>query len=76
MENIVKEMIEKARLYDSLSFIDESRVLLKFVRNLIDEMSGTYNCPSDWRCIGEEIATEYKNDKFVYEGLELWDYIN
>ena len=46
MENIIREMIEKARYYDSLEHYDEAREMLYFVRDLIQQMAITINCPS------------------------------
>ena len=46
MENIIKNMIEKAIYYkENLSLYDESRELLQFVAQLIEQMSLTINCP-------------------------------
>ena len=44
MENIIKEMIEKAIYYkENLSLYDESRELLQFTSQLIEQMSLTIN---------------------------------
>lgn len=75
MENIIKEMVEKAIWYkENLNFIDEAYDLLKFVRELIYQLSITINCPSNWRYIGTELAREYKNNSWIYEELDLWNY--
>lgn len=75
MKDIIKEMVEKAIWYkENLNFIDESYDLLKFVRDLIYKMALTINCPSDWRDIGTELEQKYKNNSWVYEELELWNY--
>lgn len=76
MENIIKEMIEKAEYYNSIGFTDEARELLGFVRELINEMCTTYNCPSNWRSIGEELIGEYEEGSWVYEELELWNFVD
>lgn len=76
MKNIIKEMIEKAEYYMGIDQPDEARELLGFVRELINEMCTTYNCPSNWREIGEELAEEYKDNFFVYDGLELWGFVD
>ena len=76
MENIIKSMIEKAIYYkENLSFYDESRELLRFVAQLIEQMALTINCPSNWRSIGTELAEEYKDNKWIFEELELWNYM-
>ena len=75
MKNIIKQMIEKAIYYkENLSFYDESRELLSFTSQLIEQMSLTINCPSNWRNIGEELAKEYKDDAWIFDELELWNY--
>ena len=75
MENIIKEMIEKAIYYkENLSLYDESRELLQFASQLIEQMAMTINCPSNWRSIGIEIAEEYKDNTLIFNALELWNY--
>ena len=75
MENIIREMIEKALYYkEKLHNYDESYELLRFVRDLIYEMVDTINCPSNWRNIGTELAEEYKDNSFVFDELGLWNY--
>lgn len=77
MENIIKNMIEKAIYYkENLNFIDESYDLLRFVRDLIEQMALTINCPSNWRSIGEQLVEEYKDNSWVFDELELWNYEN
>ena len=74
VENIIREMIEKARYYDSLENYDEAREMLYFVRDLIQQMATTINCPSNWRDIGTELAEEYKDNSWIFDELELWNY--
>ena len=75
MENIIKEMIEKAIYYkETIGSIDEAYELIRFTRDLIDKFAETINCPSNWRSIGEELAEEHKDNSWVYDELELWNY--
>lgn len=75
MENIIKNMIKKAIYYkENLSLYDESRELLQFAAQLIEQMSLTINCPSNWRSIGTELAEEYKDNTWIFDELELWNY--
>lgn len=75
MENIIKEMVEKAiYYYEQIDRVDEAYELIRFVRDLIDKMAVTINCPSNWRGIGEELAQEYKDNSWVFDELELWNY--
>lgn len=68
MKRIIEDMIEQAVL-------EESYELINYVRRLIERFSNTVNCPSNWRSIGEELANEYTEDTWIYEELELWNYI-
>ena len=75
MENIIKQMVEKAIYYkEELKLYDESRELLQFTRDLIEQMATTINCPSNWRDIGTELAEEYKDNSWIFDELELWNY--
>ncbi len=75
MENIIRSMIEKAIDYkENLSLYDESRELLQFARDLIEQMAMTINCPSNWRNIGTELAEKYKDNTWIFDELELWNY--
>lgn len=77
MENIIKEMVEKAIYYkETIGSIDEAYELIRFVRDLIGKFAETINCPSNWRSIGEEFAKEYKDNSWIYDELELWNYID
>ena len=77
MENIIREMIEKAIYYnETIKSIDEAYELIRFTRDLIEEFTETINCPSNWRIIGEELAEEYKDNSWVYNELELWNYVD
>lgn len=67
MKDIIIEMITKAESEQDFD-------LAKIVKNLIDELAGTYNAPSDWRSIGEEIEKEYHSNSWVYEAMDLWEY--
>lgn len=67
MKEIIIEMITKAENEQDFD-------LAKIAKNLIDELAGTYNAPSDWRNVGEEIAKEYKNNSWIYEAMDLWEY--
>lgn len=69
MKDIIIEMITKAE--DEQDFD-----LVKIAKKLIDELAETYNAPSNWRDIGEEIAQEYKNNSWIYEAMNLWEYEN
>ena len=75
MKEIISDMIGQAVYYkNTLGLIDEAYDLIRFVRDLIDKFAGTINCPSNWRSIGEELVEEYKDNPWIYDELELWNY--
>ena len=67
MEDIIREMICQAEKEDNCQ-------LIKYVKQLIEQFTKTINYPSKWRSIGEELAEEYKDNSWVYDELELWNY--
>lgn len=76
MEQIIKDMIEKAvYYYGQIDKSEEACDLIRFIKDLVDKMTNTINCPSNWRSIGEELADEYKDNSWVFNELELWNYI-
>lgn len=75
MENIIRDMIEKAINYETIGSIDEAYELIRFVRNLIDEFAATIDCPEDWRNIVGDLAEEYKDNSWVCDELDLWNYV-
>ena len=75
MENIINEMIVVAIYYkEELNLMGECYDLLRFVKLLVDKMAITINCPSNWRDIGTELAKRYKDNDFIFDELELWNY--
>lgn len=50
--------------------------LIKHVKELINQFASTINCPSNWREIGTTLAETYEPDSWVYEELELWNYVD
>lgn len=72
MKETIKNLINIAEKTEN---IDTKYEILEEVKNLIYQLATTYNCPSNWRDIAEELAEEYKNNSFVYETLQLWDYV-
>ena len=77
MENIIREMIEKAIYYkETIKSIDEAYELIRFTRDLIEQFAETINCPSNWRDIGSKLAEEYDPSTWVWEELELWNYVD
>lgn len=71
MKKIIKRLIRIAEQTEE--FIARESILNE-VKDLINEFATTYNCPSNWRDIGEELAEEYKGNHDIYEALHLWEY--
>lgn len=69
MEKTIKEMIMQAD--DERNFD-----LIRWIKEILDEFAYSCNCPSNWRCLGIGLASEYSEDSWVYENLELWDYVD
>ena len=68
MEQTIRNMINQAETEENYS-------LIEYARQIVDELAITINCPSNWRNIGEKLAEEYDSDSWVYENMELWNYI-
>lgn len=73
MKNIIINLIKIAEKTENIEVQCE---ILEEVKNLIYELARTYNCPSNWRDIGEELAEELNTTEYhwIYETLQLWDY--
>lgn len=69
MEQTIRNMINQAETEENYS-------LIEYARQIVDELATTINCPSNWRNIGEKLAEEYYSDSWVYENMELWNYID
>ena len=67
MKDIIIEMMNKAE--DEQDFD-----LAKIAKNLIDELVGTYNIPSEWQDIGKEISESYDKNSWIYKAMDLWEY--
>ena len=72
MKETIKNLINIAEKTEN---IDTKYEILEEVKSLIYQLAITYNCPSNWRDIAEELAKEYANNSFIYEALQLWDYV-
>lgn len=76
MEDIIREMVAKAIYYkETIGSIDEANELIRFVRNLIDKFAATINCPENWRNIVGDLAEAYKDNSWVCDELDLWNYV-
>ena len=69
MEQTIRNMINQAETEENYS-------LIEYAKQIVDELATTINAPSNWRNIGEKLAEEYDSDSWVYENMELWNYID
>ncbi|EOT24188.1 hypothetical protein AALD74_23990 [Lachnospiraceae bacterium 48-21] len=68
MEQTIREIIAQAD--DERNFD-----LIRWVKDILDEFASTHNCPLDWRHIGVGLVGEYTADSWVYENLELYNFV-
>lgn len=67
MENIIREMIESANNHHNCEMANA-------VYELLSQFADTFNCPSNWRDLGEHMAEEYNGNDWVMENCKLWDF--
>lgn len=62
MKEIIKYLLERA--------IDEKDFeLAETASDLMGELAGTFNCPSNWRNILDELYEEYKGNDWIIESV-------
>lgn len=66
MSTILRDMIVHAEKHHDYEVAD-------FVHRLLEELTTTFNCPSNWRDLAEEIANEHIDD-WVDENCRLYDF--
>lgn len=69
MLDIIKSMIAVAEEHHDYEQFEN-------IRELIYKLADTWNCPSNWRDIGEILAKEYDSDSEMYNELSLWNYVD
>ena len=62
MKEIIRNILNKA--YD-----ERDLELAEAASGLMGELSGTYNCPSNWRSILDELYEEYKDNEWIIEAV-------
>lgn len=67
MEKIIRDMIVSADL-------NRDEDMANAVYELLSQFAQTFNCPSDWRDLGEQMAQEYAGNDWVIENCKLWDF--
>lgn len=69
MEETIRKMIKQAETEKNIT-------LIGYVKELLDEFAVTINCPNEWSDLGMELVKEYDSDSWVYEKLQLWEYVD
>ena len=69
MKEIIKSLLDRA--------IDEKDFELAVTASdLMGELAGTYNCPSNWRSILDELYEEYKGNEWAMESVFEFQLMN
>ena len=69
MKEIIKYLLNRA--------IDERDLeLAETASDLMGELAGTYNCPSNWRSILDELYEEYKGNEWAMEDVFEFNLMN
>ena len=70
MKEIIKQLLNKA-------YEEHDLELAEIASDLMSELASTFNCPSDWQSILEELYKEYKGNDWimcsVYEFAVMYD---
>ena len=62
MKDIIRNILNKA-------YEEKDLDLANIANDLMGELASTYNCPSNWRDILEELYEEYKNNDWIIESV-------
>jgi len=68
MEETIRQIIMQA---DDERNLD----LVCWVKDILNEFAYAHRCPPDWRRIGAGLVKEYPADSWVYENLELYNFV-
>lgn len=67
MKEIIKEMVINANNHHDFE-------LAESVYKLLSELAGTFNAPSNWRDIGEELAEEFNGNDWIMDNCRLYEF--
>lgn len=67
MEKIIEDMITSAYRHKDYE-------MAAFAYQLMAEMARTYNCPSDWRDVGESMAEKFSGFNWIEENCKLYEF--
>lgn len=62
MKDIIRNLLQ-------LAADDENLDLASLANDLMGELASTYNAPSDWRCILDDLYTEFKHNEWLINAV-------
>ena len=62
MKSIIRNILDKA-------YEERDLDLANIANDLMGELASTYNCPSDWRCILDDLYEEYKDNEWIIRSV-------
>ena len=68
MYNVIKKMIIRAKENNDFDLADD-------VYEILSTLAVTFNAPSDWRDIGEELAEEYSDNDWIMDNCRLYEFV-
>lgn len=67
MEKIIEDMITSAYRHKDYE-------MAAFAYQLMAEMARTFNCPSNWQDIGENMADSFSGVDWIEDNCKLYDF--
>lgn len=67
MKEIIKEMVINAEIHHDFE-------LAESVYKLISKLAETFNAPSNWQDIGEELAEEFSCNNWIMDSCKLYEF--
>lgn len=62
MKEIIRNMLDKA-------YEEKDLDLANIANDLMGELASTFNCPSNWRNILDELYEEYKDNEWIINSV-------
>lgn len=67
MYDVIKRMIIRAEENNDFDLADDAYEILS-------TLAGTFNAPSNWRDIGEELAEEFSCNNWIMDSCKLYEF--
>ena len=62
MKGIIRNILDKA-------YEEKDLDLANIANDLMEKLANTFNCPSNWRNVLEELYEEYKDNEWIIEAV-------